>query len=230
MRTVPNAEPWNQLSLTFTRRGYQPVLPCSGWSSVKSFACLAATPSRSSSASRPFHFSTSFNACRLRRSARASVRSAWALCLVGSDAVGMERSIPASRSSTPWLKTLHRAAHTSFPSLFHHGRATMGEIIRLTGASRNTLKEHLAQLVDKRYRARHVAGRDRRSQRRGRERGHDQLLALNLRSRALLLLVRRMQKKHQPRLPVGSRSPNGPLSLQERKVVPLLAVLDDAPE
>ena len=32
-----------------------------------------------------------------------------------------------------------------------HGRATMGQIIRLTGASRNTLKEHLAQLVDKRY-------------------------------------------------------------------------------
>ena len=40
-----------------------------------------------------------------------------------------------------------------------HGRATMGEIIRLTGASRNTLKEHLAQLVDKRHLARHGTGK-----------------------------------------------------------------------
>ncbi len=40
-----------------------------------------------------------------------------------------------------------------------HGRATMGEIIRLTGASRNTLKEHLAQLVAKRHLARHGTGK-----------------------------------------------------------------------
>ena len=40
-----------------------------------------------------------------------------------------------------------------------HGRATMGEIIRFTGASRNTLKEHLAQLVDKRHLARHGTGK-----------------------------------------------------------------------
>jgi Fic family protein len=40
-----------------------------------------------------------------------------------------------------------------------HGRATMGEIIRLTGASRNTLKEHLAQLVEKRHLARHGTGK-----------------------------------------------------------------------
>ena len=40
-----------------------------------------------------------------------------------------------------------------------HGRATMGEIIRLTGVSRNTLKEHLAQLVDKRHLARHGRGK-----------------------------------------------------------------------
>ena len=38
-----------------------------------------------------------------------------------------------------------------------HGRATMSELIRLTGASRNTLKEHLAQLVDKQHLARHGA-------------------------------------------------------------------------
>ncbi len=40
-----------------------------------------------------------------------------------------------------------------------HGRATMGEIMRLTGTSRNTLKEHLAQLVDKRHLARHGTGK-----------------------------------------------------------------------
>ena len=40
-----------------------------------------------------------------------------------------------------------------------HGRATMGEIIRLTGASRNTLKEHLVQLVEKRHLARHGTGK-----------------------------------------------------------------------
>ena len=40
-----------------------------------------------------------------------------------------------------------------------HGRATMGEIIRLTGASRNTLKEHLAQLVEKRHLARRGTGK-----------------------------------------------------------------------
>ncbi len=39
------------------------------------------------------------------------------------------------------------------------GRATMGEIMRLTGASRNTLKEHLAQLVDKRHLERHGTGK-----------------------------------------------------------------------
>ena len=40
-----------------------------------------------------------------------------------------------------------------------HGRATMGEIIRLTGASRNTLKEHLARLVEKRHLAKHGTGK-----------------------------------------------------------------------
>lgn len=40
-----------------------------------------------------------------------------------------------------------------------HGRATMGQIIRLTGASRNTLKEHLSQLVDKQHLARHGTGK-----------------------------------------------------------------------
>ncbi len=40
-----------------------------------------------------------------------------------------------------------------------HGRVTMGQIIRLTGASRNTLKEHLAQLVAKQHLARHGTGK-----------------------------------------------------------------------
>ncbi len=40
-----------------------------------------------------------------------------------------------------------------------HGRATMGEVIRLTGASRNTLKEHFAQLVDKQHLVKHGTGK-----------------------------------------------------------------------
>ena len=65
-------------------------LPCSDQSSVNSCACFTATPSRSNSASRVFHFSTSFNAWRLRHSARASTRSACALCRVwGSEPAAM---------------------------------------------------------------------------------------------------------------------------------------------
>ena len=37
----------------------------------------------------------------------------------------------------------------------HHGRVTMGEMIRMTGASRNTLKEHFRNLVEKRHLVRH---------------------------------------------------------------------------
>lgn len=40
-----------------------------------------------------------------------------------------------------------------------HGRTTMGELIRTTGASRNTLKEHLAGLVSNRHLARHGTGK-----------------------------------------------------------------------
>ena len=40
-----------------------------------------------------------------------------------------------------------------------HGRTTMGEIIRFTGASRNTLKEHVGQLVDKRHLAKYGTGK-----------------------------------------------------------------------
>ena len=40
-----------------------------------------------------------------------------------------------------------------------HGRVNMGEIIRLTAASRNTLKEHLASLVDKQYLVKHGTGK-----------------------------------------------------------------------
>ena len=52
-------------------------------SSAHNLACLAATPARSSSTSRNFHLSTSFAAWRERRSARASIRSAWMRCCVG---------------------------------------------------------------------------------------------------------------------------------------------------
>ncbi len=40
-----------------------------------------------------------------------------------------------------------------------HGRATMGELIRLTGASRNTLKQPLSQLVERRHLVRHGTGK-----------------------------------------------------------------------
>ena len=40
-----------------------------------------------------------------------------------------------------------------------HGRVSIGEIIKLTGASRNTLKEHFRQLVEKGHLTRHGGGR-----------------------------------------------------------------------
>ncbi|MFN4018362.1 MAG: Fic family protein [Reyranella sp.] len=40
-----------------------------------------------------------------------------------------------------------------------HGRVSMGDIIKLTGASRNTLKQQFRQLVEKRHLAKHGGGR-----------------------------------------------------------------------
>ncbi|MCU0250665.1 MAG: ArsR family transcriptional regulator [Vicinamibacterales bacterium] len=40
-----------------------------------------------------------------------------------------------------------------------HGRVTMGEAIRLTGASRNTLKQHFRSMVARGSVNRHVSGR-----------------------------------------------------------------------
>jgi len=40
-----------------------------------------------------------------------------------------------------------------------HGRVTIGEAIRLTGASRNTLKQHVRNLVERRYLNQHGSGR-----------------------------------------------------------------------
>ncbi len=40
-----------------------------------------------------------------------------------------------------------------------HGRVTMGEMIRLTGASRNTLKEHFRRLVEQGHLVRHGTGK-----------------------------------------------------------------------
>lgn len=40
-----------------------------------------------------------------------------------------------------------------------HGRVTIGEMIRVTGASRNTLKEHFRSLVEKRHLVRHGTGK-----------------------------------------------------------------------
>jgi len=40
-----------------------------------------------------------------------------------------------------------------------HGRVTIGDMIRVTGASRNTLKDHFRNLVEKRHLARHGTGK-----------------------------------------------------------------------
>jgi predicted HTH transcriptional regulator len=40
-----------------------------------------------------------------------------------------------------------------------HGRVTMGDVIRLTGASRNTLKQHFRALVEQGHIKRHGSGR-----------------------------------------------------------------------
>jgi predicted HTH transcriptional regulator len=40
-----------------------------------------------------------------------------------------------------------------------HGRVTIGEMIRMTGASRNTLKEHFRSLVVKRHLVQHGKGK-----------------------------------------------------------------------
>ena len=40
-----------------------------------------------------------------------------------------------------------------------HGRVSIGDIIKLTGASRNTLKQQFRQLVEKGHLAKHGGGR-----------------------------------------------------------------------
>jgi DNA-binding transcriptional ArsR family regulator len=40
-----------------------------------------------------------------------------------------------------------------------HGRVTMGDMIRISGGSRNTLKEHFRSLVEKRHLIQHGKGK-----------------------------------------------------------------------
>jgi predicted HTH transcriptional regulator len=40
-----------------------------------------------------------------------------------------------------------------------HGRVTMGDVVRLTGASRNTLKQHFRALVEQSHLKQHGSGR-----------------------------------------------------------------------
>lgn len=40
-----------------------------------------------------------------------------------------------------------------------HGRITMAEVIRLTGASRDTLKQHLRDLIERKHLELHGSGR-----------------------------------------------------------------------
>ena len=68
----------------------------------------------------------------------------------------LERKIEREKlvlSSLPEL-SLHILDHAR-----EHGRVSMGEIVKLTGASRNTLKQQLRQLVEKRHLAKHGGGR-----------------------------------------------------------------------
>jgi Fic family protein len=41
-----------------------------------------------------------------------------------------------------------------------HGRVTMADMIRVTGTSRNTLKDHFRSLVEKQHLTRHGSGKD----------------------------------------------------------------------
>jgi DeoR/GlpR family transcriptional regulator of sugar metabolism len=41
-----------------------------------------------------------------------------------------------------------------------HGRVTMADMVRATGASRNTLKDHFRSLVEKGHLTRHGSGKD----------------------------------------------------------------------
>jgi Fic family protein len=50
-----------------------------------------------------------------------------------------------------WVKILEYARE--------HGSVTIGEIVRLTGASRNTLKQHFRQLLERRYLVMYGRGR-----------------------------------------------------------------------
>ena len=40
-----------------------------------------------------------------------------------------------------------------------HGRVTMGDMVRITSASRNTLKEHFRRLLEQGHLVRHGAGK-----------------------------------------------------------------------
>ena len=64
----------------------------------------------------------------------------------------------------PWLEFFLRALQSQKQRLEkkmerEHGRVTMAEAVRVSGASRNTIKEHLRALVEQRHLVLHGAGR-----------------------------------------------------------------------
>ena len=69
------------------------------------------------------------------------------------------RPRPQGEAFTFWESRLPDLALRVVDHARAHGRVTMGDAVTLTGASRNTLKEHLRMLVERRYLVQHEVGR-----------------------------------------------------------------------
>ena len=57
------------------------------------------------------------------------------------------------------IATLPEQAMQILDYVRQHGRVTMGQMVRITGTSRNTLKEHFRSLVERRHLIRHGNGK-----------------------------------------------------------------------
>jgi uncharacterized membrane protein len=57
------------------------------------------------------------------------------------------------------ISTLPKLAIQIIDCIRQHGRVTMADMVRATGASRNTVKDHFRSLVGKRQLARHGIGK-----------------------------------------------------------------------
>ena len=57
------------------------------------------------------------------------------------------------------ISTLPKLAIQIIDCIRQHGRVTMADMVRVTGASRNTLKDHFRSLVEKQHLIRHGSGK-----------------------------------------------------------------------